>query len=326
MRTANFLPPDGSYVIFDLGMFGFPEIPYFAGQNTPKTNSPLTPHIHKDLMEICYFFTGERVYEVDGELYQVRANHVFVTWPNEVHSSGSHPHGKAGKYWMQIRLPKRGESFLGSSGKHVDAFVSALWNLPRRNFLGDRHMGKLLTETMRLCAQPGDALLNANRISANMVSFLLMVISAARSKAEESLSTDISTAVKWIELHPDEQHHINDLAERAHLSVSRFKNKFVEQVGLSPGDYILRNKMALAKNLLFVNGKTITEIAMQLGFSSHQHFSGTFKRYVGCTPSTYLAQHREEDRSQENTAALFPSVRMTPRYIGEFCHGYFAEE
>lgn len=108
--------------------------------------------------------------------------------------------------------------------------------------------------------------------------------------------------------------------------MSRFKNKFVEQVGLSPGDYILRNKMAMAKDLLFSDKKSITDIAMQLGFSSHQHFSGTFKRYVGCPPSTYVAQRRSKDRSQDKSADLFPPIKMTPRYIGEFCHGYFAEE
>lgn len=318
MRTTSVLPPDGTFVIHDLGALGFPEVPYFAGQNTPKTQpAPLPPHMHKDLMEICYFFTGERIYEVDGEVYRMRANQVFVTWPNEMHGSGGRPHGKAGKYWMQVRLPEPGGSFLGSAGAHADALVRALWNLPRRSFPGDRRMAGLLAETMRLCREPESAPLTANRVAANLLQFLLKIVELAGDDARAPLSADIAAAVRWIERHPDKHPHINELAERAHLSASRFKNKFVEQVGLSPGDFILRNKIKVAKPLLRAGRKSVTEIAMELGFSSHQHFSGTFSRYMGCPPSAYAA------RSSDTRAPSSTSDKLLPRYIGEFCHGYF---
>ncbi len=324
MRIASLLPPDGSFVIHDLGRFGFPEIPYFAGQNITKTQSfPLPPHLHRDLMEICYFFTGERMYEVNGETYRVRANDVFVAWPNEMHGSGGRPHGKAGKYWMQLRLPAPGGAFLGLAGAHADALVSALWNLPRRSFPGDRQMAGLLAETMRLCGEePENVPLAANRIAANITRFLLLAASLAEDgdgAARLSLTPDIAAAVRWIEKHPSAHPHINELAEMVHLSASRFKSKFAEQVGLSPGDFILRNKIQVARGMLRAGGKNITEIAMLLGFSSHQHFSGTFSRYMGCPPSAYAARRAA---GTGGSAASTPGS-LTPYYTDGFCHGWF---
>ncbi|MCC8180029.1 MAG: AraC family transcriptional regulator, partial [Planctomycetes bacterium] len=220
--------------------------------------------------------------------------------------------------------PKPGGSFLGSSGKHIDALVEALWNLPRRSFPGDKRMGSLLSETMRICSDSEDIYLNANQIASNLAHFLLLVIQCARNKVKGALSTDIETTVRWIENHPDQHPNINELAEMAHLSVSRFKNKFVEQVGLSPGDYILRHKVEVAKSALSAGRRSITDIALELGFSSHQHFSSTFSRYIGYPPSAYAAQRQSDADAHDGDES--DVGKLKPRFIGDFCHGYFAEK
>ncbi len=46
-----------------------------------------------------------------------------------------------------------------------------------------------------------------------------------------------------------------------------------------------------AKELLLA-GCSVTETAMQLGFSSSNYFSGVFKKYVFRTPSEYMREKR----------------------------------
>jgi AraC-like DNA-binding protein len=80
---------------------------------------------------------------------------------------------------------------------------------------------------------------------------------------------------------------ITELAAMAYLSLPRFKQKFKQVTGVPPAEYIIREKIALAESLLAENQKSITDIAMDLGFCSSQHFSVVFKKYTGESPQAY---------------------------------------
>ncbi len=71
----------------------------------------------------------------------------------------------------------------------------------------------------------------------------------------------------------------------AHLSLSRFKARFKNEVGLPPADFIMRGKIERARQLLAAGDLSVTQIAMRLGFSSTQYFATAFKRHTGKTPS-----------------------------------------
>lgn len=62
-----------------------------------------------------------------------------------------------------------------------------------------------------------------------------------------------------------------------------FKNKF----GITPMQYLLDRKIGIAKSLLTGTVMPIKEIASLLRYSNTQHFSGSFKSAVGCTPNKY---------------------------------------
>lgn len=62
-----------------------------------------------------------------------------------------------------------------------------------------------------------------------------------------------------------------------------FKGKY----GIPPMQYMMTRKLEIAKSLLRSTVMPISEIAELLKFSNAQHFSGTFKSAVGCTPNKY---------------------------------------
>jgi AraC-like DNA-binding protein len=55
-------------------------------------------------------------------------------------------------------------------------------------------------------------------------------------------------------------------------------------MGVAPHEFILRCKMDEAKRLLTHEGRSVTETAMALGFSSSQYFATVFKRFTQQTP------------------------------------------
>jgi AraC-like DNA-binding protein len=82
---------------------------------------------------------------------------------------------------------------------------------------------------------------------------------------------------------------VAELAQRAGMSRSVFARRFSEAVGTAPVEYLLRWRMALAKDALLHGGGTLDEIAARIGYKSASAFSTAFRQRVGCPPSDYAA-------------------------------------
>ena len=75
------------------------------------------------------------------------------------------------------------------------------------------------------------------------------------------------------------------------LSESRFKQKFKQATGIPPAEFTVREKIRESQTLLKDPARTVTSIAMELGFSSSQHFSVLFRKYTGLSPVQYRQNH-----------------------------------
>ncbi|MEA4847761.1 MAG: AraC family transcriptional regulator [Clostridiaceae bacterium] len=66
-----------------------------------------------------------------------------------------------------------------------------------------------------------------------------------------------------------------------------FIRNFKSQTGKTPYGYIFDLKIEKAKKMLGAKGYTVTEISMLCGFSSHSHFTSTFKKKTGLSPTEF---------------------------------------
>ena len=64
---------------------------------------------------------------------------------------------------------------------------------------------------------------------------------------------------------------------------------FRKQVGASVVDFILRRRIARARQLLQREGRTCAEIAFECGFGSVQHFNRIFRRFENVSPTEWRA-------------------------------------
>ena len=78
-----------------------------------------------------------------------------------------------------------------------------------------------------------------------------------------------------------------ELAQASNYSLSRFKAKFKEELGITPAEYITLQKMDRAQMLLKTTDDSITDIAYQLGFSSSNYFCSVFKKTLSYSPAAY---------------------------------------
>jgi AraC-like DNA-binding protein len=57
--------------------------------------------------------------------------------------------------------------------------------------------------------------------------------------------------------------------------------------GTPPHQFLLWHRLGLARERLSQGRGRITELALELGFSSSQHFAGAYRREFGCCPSSH---------------------------------------
>lgn len=74
------------------------------------------------------------------------------------------------------------------------------------------------------------------------------------------------------------------LAQACALSRSHFSRAFKRSTGLSPQEWIHRQRIDQAKQLIKESDMTLTQISAECGFCDQAHFSRTFTRTEGVNP------------------------------------------
>ena len=76
------------------------------------------------------------------------------------------------------------------------------------------------------------------------------------------------------------------MAQNAFISKYHFIRSFKSEVGLTPHQFQVQNRIRKAQSLIS-EAETITEVALKTGFYDQSHFIRQFEKYVGLTPSAY---------------------------------------
>lgn len=97
----------------------------------------------------------------------------------------------------------------------------------------------------------------------------------------------IQQTIEYIDEHLDEEINIDRLAKLASLSQFYYQRLFRRLVKKPVAEYVKLRRMAKATEALTQKDQRILDVALDLGFSSHEHFTRTFKDTFGMTPEEY---------------------------------------
>lgn len=86
---------------------------------------------------------------------------------------------------------------------------------------------------------------------------------------------------------PTNEKYSHLIAQHLHHDYSYLSNLFSEVEGITIEQYILTQKTEKVKELLIYDEHTLSEIALQLGYSSTAHLSSQFKKLTGLTPTQF---------------------------------------
>lgn len=249
---------------------------------------PQDIHFHKDSIEITYVINGEYYLNVNGTDYVATGGDIVITQPNELHSTGMAPRAVNEIFWMHIRM-NTPENFMGLSAPWNEILFHAL--LSAKDYIF--HVGLSHAETLEdamNCFFTRD--LQSIAVGRNFIIGFLNTFLRKEKIKQKSVSLSIHKTLAYIHNHIYESISLEQLAEISNLSLSRFKAKFKEEVGITPNIYINQQKIHMAQNML-LDGMSITETAYALDFSSSNYFSSVFKKITSMQPRDFVKANRK---------------------------------
>jgi AraC-like DNA-binding protein len=174
----------------------------------------------------------------------------------------------------------------GSDDSHV-------WNIDysQYHFSNDAEIAETINKIIRNCSS-GD---QAKNIYADL-SLKELLIRLVQSQHLKRVEMDINNQknfsrqhflLDYIHGHLSDKLGVDALSRKAHMSRNEFFKWFRLQFGISPLEYINRERIKLAKQLLGSKNTTVTEAAYQCGFTDVNYFVRLFKKTEGITPGTF---------------------------------------
>ena len=97
----------------------------------------------------------------------------------------------------------------------------------------------------------------------------------------------LEQALQYIEQNYSEQLSLEDIATQVYLSPNYFSEIFKASIGVAPWEYVTQMRLDEAKELLLNTKRSITDIALSVGFGDSSYFAKVFKERFEQTPSAF---------------------------------------
>jgi transcriptional regulator GlxA family with amidase domain len=123
--------------------------------------------------------------------------------------------------------------------------------------------------------------------------FIVAHVRDARDRQRIPLSARVGVARETLvevatlmETNIEEPLSLGELAQLSHSSQRQIQRMFREHLGVTPTQYYLNLRLRRARELLTQTGLSVMNITVACGFQSACHFSKTYRRLFGVTPSS----------------------------------------
>jgi len=96
--------------------------------------------------------------------------------------------------------------------------------------------------------------------------------------------TQLQQAIDYIHTYLNRDLSLAELVRVVNISPTYFASLFKKVMGISPHQYVIKQRVERAEVMLKGTDLAIADIALQVGFSSQSHLTQQFKRLTGVTP------------------------------------------
>lgn len=245
-----------------------------------------------EFIEIVYVNEGEVEFTIEGNDYMVECGGLILIKPGE-------------RYFVESMAQKLVRTSLKITPERIAGMSSSFKYFKKTiaRILDDKKFKRIYSETEIRNSYFIDILSECSRewkdrtegfefiVKANITKMLVWLLRNDVYEIREEIGQQeqiamIQKAVDYIDENYGEVTGA-DVASHCGLSYSYFLRIFKEVMNCGFGKYVQKKRLDESQRLLINTKKTITEIAMEVGFSTTSHFIKFFRETTGSTPKQY---------------------------------------
>ena len=218
---------------------------------------------------LLYVFKGSLYLSCDDKRHEVTAGDIFIVPPDTPYSSYKPSKAPLSFFWCRFSMSEVSSGAKYKLKNHLNAGSS---------YLAASLIKELSSEIeSRGCEEYASFLLTT----------LLYSFVNNNCKIEQSSPDSFAKVLDYIDENLSSPIGASQVASHFGYNPAYFSRLFMKKTGLSPMEYIKRQRIHLAKEMLIRPYDSISDIGASCGYPDEKYFSRLFKKSEGMTPTQY---------------------------------------
>ncbi len=257
-------------------------------KNAGKTFVP--PHSH-DFAEIIYIYGGSGIHEIGGISYEAKEGDLLFVNPGESHAYSTE--GIMNFYEILIKGEFFGEDNALSDNIFALLMLTAFSDFdndikkasPKVSFKKNEGIAELFQSLEKEIEKEEAGYETAVR---SYLSLILVKLFRKLSRADAETSLKINSEFsEYIKNHSGEKITLSSVAHEFLYNPSYFSRLFKSYCGMNFTEYVQRERVEKAAELLSEGKLSVEEVAKESGFTNMTVFYKKFRQFKGILPSEY---------------------------------------
>ncbi len=254
-----------------------------AGITYPDKNYAIrrtrrSKRVYDDLYVIEYVVSGIGYIESEGLRKSVGAGDLYIIHRRTVHTYYADKQQPFCKKWLNV------------SGRFMWAMQEAFFDEGPFTVVNLGESAERIIDGIHKLLGEADEDTDVLRAEVMRQLLELFLLIDGHKRALRDEMTPYEQICEYIEQNICNDLNVSVIASKFFISPSTLYRMFVSNAGVSPKEYIVGRKIALAKRMIGANDATFNDIAASLGFYDSHHFFKTFRAVTGQSPTEYRNQ------------------------------------
>ena len=277
-----------------------PELRQFVHINefALKKNNSIRLNSFNSACSVClrfyYILDGKYNWVINGENYTLYPTDLAIILPGQELYAEKGYLEIGSLYWLNLHINFQNPGNKSSIGKWSNITSQEFNSIKKNLFLNSVPVVSRLKDAGSIFSELRNELFSQEIGYVTQVNHLLdeLLIMMTRKLTQQNISQrDFPQTFFKLEetLRKDLSHHwtVEEMAALVGLGTTSFSDKVKNFTGFSPMNYLINIRISEAIKLLKKPEAHMTNIALETGFYSSQHFATTFKKLTGYTPSQF---------------------------------------
>ena len=248
-------------------------------------------HSHGKSYEIIFALSGDGVFLVDDNIFEIKPNHLYLIDGMSTHcSSPQSPDGYIRrKLIINGNMLEETLRMLGA-GDLTDKLFAGGGRCIAPSPESIEAINNAFFEIDRSISESPD--FDSMRIKLAIIKILLIANDSENENATSTYDENISAILKYLGDNFRSRLTLEDISEATHISKYYLCHSFKQHLNMTVFEYILAKRISYAKRLLVYSDMSISRISIESGFSDFAYFSNIFKKSEGLSPKEYRINNK----------------------------------